>query len=53
MNLKPIKGCLDTLSPLLHAEECLEQLPTVLPGWIVSLDDGLNQVNHSLWLLSV
>jgi hypothetical protein len=31
----------------------LKQLPTVLLGWIVSLDDGLNQVNHGLWLLSV
>jgi hypothetical protein len=26
----------------------LKQLPTVLPGWIVSLDVGLNQVNHGL-----
>jgi hypothetical protein len=40
-------------SLFLRAEECLEQLSTVMPGWIVSLDDGLNQVNHGLWFLAV
>jgi hypothetical protein len=43
---------LDDSSPFLHAEEHLEQLSTVMPGWITGMDDGLNQVNHGLWLLS-
>jgi hypothetical protein len=40
-------------SLILHAEENLEQLSTIMPGCMVGLDDGLNQVNHGLWLLSV
>jgi hypothetical protein len=53
MSLKPMKGCLDNLFLFLHAEDHLEHLPTVLPGWIVSLDDGLNQVNYGLWFLGI
>jgi hypothetical protein len=37
----------------LGAEEHVEELSTVMPGWIVGLDDGLNQVNHGLWFLGV
>jgi hypothetical protein len=53
MSLKPVKGFLDISSVFLHTEEHLEQLSPILPGGIVSLDDGLNQVNHGLWFLSV
>jgi hypothetical protein len=47
------KGLGDNSPLFLHAEEHLKQLPTVLLGWIVSLDDGLNQVSHGLWLLGL